>query len=105
MVVAFARLTIFEVVAAKEKLADVTTDTMLDYKFAARMLIHEFIDLHNQIVDKNEFFTFRNSFIKIVHSHVIMTLVKEWNMSSKSLLVTDLQKQNSAEKDGYIQNY
>jgi hypothetical protein len=51
VVVPFARPTIFEGVAAKEKLADIAADTMIDHKFAARMLIYELVDLHDQIVD------------------------------------------------------
>ena len=51
MVVTFARPPIFEGVAAKEKLADIAADTMIDHKFAARMLVYELVDLHDQIVD------------------------------------------------------
>lgn len=50
VIVAFAWPTVFEWVAAKEKFAYVTTNTMLNYKLAAGMSTHKLINFQNQIV-------------------------------------------------------
>jgi hypothetical protein len=60
----------FLAVAAKEELADVRADVMLDDEAAAGMLVDELTDVKYEVVDEDQLSSLRDLLFKLLAGHL-----------------------------------